>query len=152
PGGLFPQIQDVPIHIRGSYARLGPVVARRLPRFFAGDAQPPIRDGSGRRELARWVASAENPLTARVIVNRVWQWHFGEGLVRTPSNFGMLSEPPSHPRLLDWLTARFVADGWCLKTLHRRIMRSAAYRRAGAVDRDELARDPENRWLGRFAA
>ena len=110
PGGLFPKIQDVPIHIRGSYARLGPVVARRLPRFFAGDAQPPIREGSGRRELARWVASPANPLTARVIVNRVWQWHFGEGLVRTPSNFGMLSEPPSHPKLLDWLAARFV-DG-----------------------------------------
>jgi hypothetical protein len=152
PGGLFPKIQDVPVHIRGSYARLGPVVARRLPRFFAGDAQPPIRKGSGRRELARWVASAANPLTARVIVNRVWQWHFGEGLVRTPSNFGMLSEPPSHPRLLDRLAARFVEDGWLLKKLHRRIMLSAAYRRASVVERDALSRDPENRWLGRFSA
>ena len=120
PGGLFPKVQDVPIHIRGSYARLGPVVGRRLPRFFAGDAQPPIRSGSGRHELARWVASAANPLTARVIVNRVWQWHFGEGLVRTPNNFGMLSESPTHPKLLDRLAARFVADGWSLKTLHRR--------------------------------
>jgi cytochrome c553 len=152
PGGLFSKIQDVPVHIRGSYTRLGPVVARRLPRFFAGDAQPPIRAGSGRRELARWVASAANPLTARVIVNRVWQWHFGDGLVRTPSNFGMLSEPPSHPKLLDWLAARFVADGWSLKTLHRSIMLSAAYRRASVVDRDEVSRDPENRWLGRFSA
>ena len=98
PGGLFPKIQDVPIHIRGSYARLGPIVARRMPRFFAGESQPPIREGSGRRELARWIASPANPLTARVIVNRVWQWHFGEGLVRTPSNFGTRSEPPSHPR------------------------------------------------------
>jgi Protein of unknown function (DUF1553)/Protein of unknown function (DUF1549)/Planctomycete cytochrome C len=152
PGGMFPGIQDVPVHIRGSYTRLGPVVARRLPRFFADDAQPPIREGSGRRELARWVASAANPLTARVIVNRVWQWHFGEGLVRTPSNFGMLSEPPSQPKLLDWLAARFIEDGWSLKKLHRRIMLSAAYRRAGIVGRDDLSRDPENRWLGRFSA
>ena len=151
PGGLFPRIQDVPIHIRGSYARLGPIVARRLPRFFAGDAQPPIREGSGRRELARWVASATNPLTARVIVNRVWQWHFGEGLVRTPSNFGMRSEPPSHPKLLDWLAARFVDDGWSLKKLHRRIMLSAAYRRSSVAARDQISRDPDNRWLGRFA-
>jgi len=151
PGGLFPRIQDVPVHIRGSYARLGPVVARRMPRFFAGAAQPTIRVGSGRRELARWVAAAANPLTARVIVNRVWQWHFGAGLVRTPSNFGMLSEPPTHPKLLDWLAARFVDDGWSLKKLHRRIMSSAAYRRASVVGRDQLARDPENRWLARFS-
>ncbi len=151
PGGLFPRIQDVPIHIRGSYARLGPIVARRLPRFFAGDAQPPILEGSGRRELARWVASAKNPLTARVIVNRVWHWHFGEGLVRTPSNFGMRSEVPSHPKLLDWMAARFVDDGWSLKKLHRRIMLSTAYRRSSVAARDQIARDPENRALGRFA-
>ena len=112
PGGLFPRIQDVPIHIRGSYTRLGAVVARRLPRFLAGESQPAIVSGSGRRELAGWVASKKNPLTARVIVNRVWQWHFGDGLVRTPSNFGLRSEPPTHPALLDWLAARFVADGW----------------------------------------
>jgi hypothetical protein len=124
PGGLFPKIQDVPIHIRGSYAKLGPIVARRLPRFLAGETQPPMREGSGRRELAHWVASAKYPLTTRVIVNRIWQWHFGEGLVRTPSNFGMRSETPSHPRLLDWLAARFVDDGWSLKKLHRRIMLS----------------------------
>jgi hypothetical protein len=124
PGGLFPKIQDVPIHIRGSYAKLGPIVARRLPRFLAGETQPPMREGSGRRELAHWVASAKNPLTARVIVNRIWPWHFGEGLVRTPSNFGMRSETPSHPRLLDWLAARFVDDGWSLKKRHRRIMLS----------------------------
>ncbi len=86
-----------------------------------------------------------------MIVNRVWQWHFGEGLVRTPNNFGMRSEPPSHPELLDWLAARFVEDGWSLKKLHRRIMLSAAYRQSSVVARDQLARDPENRWLGRFS-
>jgi hypothetical protein len=151
PGGLFPGIQDVPIHVRGSYARRGPIVGRRLPRFLAGDAQAPIREGSGRRELARWVASSSNPLTARVIVNRVWHWHFGEGLVRTPSNLGMRSEPPSHPGLLDWLAARFVQDGWSLKKLHRRIMLTSAYRRSSVVPRDQLSRDPENRLLGRFS-
>ncbi len=148
PGGLFPKIQDVPIHVRGSYAKLGPIVARHLPRFLAGRSQAPIREGSGRLELARWVASPKNPLTARVIVNRVWQWHFGEGLVPTPSNLGMRSEPPSHPKLLDWLAARFVDDGWSLKKLHRRIMISAAYRRSSVAARDHISRDPDNRELG----
>jgi hypothetical protein len=152
PGGLFPGIQDVPIHIRGSYARLGPVVERRFPKFFAGDAQAPIKNGSGRRELADWVASKDNPLTARVIVNRVWQWHFGEGLVRTPSNFGKLGEAPTHPELLDWLTAKFLEDGWSLKSLHRRIIGSATYQQASQVTRDQADHDPETRWLGRFAA
>ena len=152
PGGLFPNIQDVPVHIRGSYTRLGPVIPRRMPAFFAGDSQPPITQGSGRRELAAWIASKENPLTARVIVNRVWQWHFGEGLVRTPNNFGLNSEPPSHQALLDWLAAQFVEDGWSLKRLHRRIMLSAAYQRSSTIPRHQVARDPENRWLARFSA
>ncbi len=152
PGGLFPNIQDVPIHLRGSYAKLGEIVPRRMPAFFAGDSQQSIRQGSGRRELADWVASKNNPLTARVIVNRVWQWHFGEGLVRTPNNFGLLSEPPSHPPLLDWLAAQFIDDGWSLKKLHRRVMLSAAYQRASAYPQHGAARDPENRWLARFSA
>jgi hypothetical protein len=151
PGGLFPKVQDVPLHVRGSYTRLGPVVPRGMPKFFAGDNQPKITTGSGRRELAAWVASEKNPLTARVIVNRVWQWHFGAGLVRTPNNFGLLSEPPSHPELLDWLATQFVEDGWSLKKLHQRIVLSATYRQSSATGRDTLARDPENRWLGRFA-
>ena len=87
-----------------------------------------------------------------MIVNRVWQWHFGAGLVRTPSNFGLRSEPPTHPALLDWLAARFVADGWSLKKLHRRIMLSAAYQEASVVSREQLDQDPDNRWLGRFSA
>jgi len=150
PGGLFPKIQDVPVHVRGSYTCLGPVVPRGLPTFFAGDKQPKIATGSGRKELADWVASKDNPLTARVIVNRVWQWHFGTGLVRTPNNFGLLSEPPSHPELLDWLAATFVADGWSLKKLHRRIVLSEAYQRSSAAAPEALTRDPDNRWLGRF--
>ncbi len=150
PGGLFPKIQDVPLHVRGSYTRLGPVVPRGMPRFFAGDTQPRITGGSGRRELADWVVSKGNPLTARVIVNRVWHWHFGAGLVRTPNNFGTLSEPPSHPELLDWLATKFVEDGWSLKALQRRLVLSVTYRQSSLVPRDLLARDPENRWLGRF--
>jgi hypothetical protein len=152
PGGLFPNIQDVPIHIRGSYARLGPLVPRRLPRFLAGDHQQPIEQGaSGRMELARWIASAENPLTARVIVNRIWQHHFGAGLVRTPSNFGKLGEPPTHAALLDWLAAELVADGWSLKQLHRQIVLSAAYQQSSIGARDALRTDPDNRRLARFA-
>jgi len=155
PGGLFPGIQDVPIHIRGSYTRMGAVVPRRMPSFFAGDSQQPIGSGSGRRELAAWVTSKHNPLTARVIVNRVWQWHFGAGLVRTPNNFGLLSEPPSHPALLDWLAARFIEDGWSLKKLHRRIMLSATYRQASNRQEgkeQQPDQDPDNRWLSRFSA
>src|SRR6185369_12712505 len=129
-----------------------PVVPRRMPAFFAGDSQPAITNGSGRRELAAWIASKENPLTSRVIVNRIWQWHFGEDLVRTPNNFGLRSEPPSHPALLDWLAAQFVDDGWSLKSLHRRILLSSAYQRGSTVPRDQFARDPDNRRLGRFAA
>jgi hypothetical protein len=152
PGGLFTNIQDVPIHIRGSYTRLGPVVGRRMPAFFMGNSQPPITQSSGRRELAAWVASKDNPLTARVIVNRVWQWHFGEGLVRTPNNFGLLSEIPLHQSLVNWLAAQFVEDGWSLKKLHRRIMLSATYQQASVIARTVAARDPDNRWFGRFSA
>jgi len=146
PGGLFPNVQDVPIHVRGSYARLGPVVGRRLPAFFA--SQAPITNGSGRLELASWISTSTNPLTARVMVNRVWQWHFGQGLVITPNNFGLNSGSPSHPELLDWLAAQFVEDGWSLKKLHRRILLSAAYQRATHVPGS--GQDPENRWLTQF--
>lgn len=149
-GGLFPNIQDVPVHIRGSYNRLGTVVPRRMPRFLAGDNQPLIATGSGRRELANWVSSKDNPLTSRVIVNRVWQWHFGEGLARTPSNLGKLGEKPSHPALLDWLAAKFVEQGWSIKTLHRMIMTSAAYQQVSQVPPLIAAKDPENVWLGRY--
>ncbi|HEX3152183.1 MAG TPA: PSD1 and planctomycete cytochrome C domain-containing protein [Gemmataceae bacterium] len=150
PGGLFPKIQDVPLHIRGSYTRLGPIVPRGMPTFFAGRQQPKIASGSGRLELANWVASKGNPLTARVIVNRIWQGHFGTGLVRTANNFGLLSEPPTHPELLDWLATKFVEDGWSLKKLHRRILLSATYQQSSVAPAEAIARDPENRWLGRF--
>ncbi|HVC99047.1 MAG TPA: DUF1549 and DUF1553 domain-containing protein, partial [Pirellulales bacterium] len=109
---LYPGIDDVAIHVRGSYDQLSERVPRQLPEALTQGAQTSIGSGSGRLELARWLASAENPLTARVLVNRLWQHHFGEGIVRTPSNFGVMGERPSHPELLDFLASRFVESGW----------------------------------------
>jgi cytochrome c551/c552 len=103
-----------------------------------------------RRALAEWLASPENPLTARVMVNRVWQYHFGRGLVATPSDFGSRGAPPSHPELLDSLANAFLADGWSLKKLHRRIMLSAAYRRSGRPTPGVAEKDPENQFLSHF--
>jgi hypothetical protein len=110
----------------------------------------PGRSGSGRRlALAQWLTRADHPLAARVMVNRIWQHHFGRGLVATPNDYGRLGEKPSHPELLDWLSARFVKDGWSLKAMHRRIVGSAAYRRSAA--HPDLAagrlKDPDNRLL-----
>jgi hypothetical protein len=147
---LFPGCQDARIHVRGSYSRLGERVARRVPRVLAGPNPPSITAGSGRLELARWIASADHPLTARVMVNRVWQHHFGEGLVRTPSNFGALGTPPTHPELLDYLATQFVASGWSVKAMHRLILLSAAYRQASKVRPDTLRLDPNNLLLGRM--
>jgi hypothetical protein len=149
PGGLFTGIQDVPVHVRGSYTRLGPIVPRHLPGIF-GERPAPITKGSGRLDLARWIARADNPMTARMLVNRVWQHHFGAGIVGTPSNFGKLGARPSHPELLDWLADRFVRDGWSIKDLHRRILLSAVYQQSGVADPESLRQDPENRWLGRM--
>ena len=106
---------------------------------------------TGRRlALAKWIASPDNPLTARVIVNRIWQYHFGRGLVRSPSNFGFAGDPPTHPQLLDWLAAELVAGGWRLKALHKTILLSAAYRAASAAQPEALAADPLNDALWRF--
>ncbi len=107
PESTHAGIHDVKVHIRGSYLRLGDLVPRRFPVVLAGEKQPPITRDSGRVELANWLASPKHPLTGRVIVNRVWRHHFGEGIVRTPSNFGFLGERPTHPELLDWLAATF---------------------------------------------
>ena len=150
PQSAWAGIADAPVLVRGRYDRRGPVVPRRFPRILAGDDQPPVTRGSGRLELARRIASPSNPLTARVIVNRVWQNHFGEGLVRTPNNFGKLGEKPALPELLDFLATEFVRSGWSIKSLHRAIMLSSAYQRSCEAPAGLAKADPENQWLGRM--
>jgi hypothetical protein len=125
-------------------------VPRGFPRILAGDDSAKISEGSGRAELARWVASAANPMTARVMVNRLWQWHFGEGIVRTPNNFGKLGTPPTHPELLDWLAGEFVRSGWSMKSMHRRIMLSATYQQDSEGEPETKKADPDNLLFGRM--
>ena len=148
---------DAKVLVRGNPQSPGVEAPRQyLTALRAADAQPFPKDQSGRQQLAELIASPSNPLTARVIVNRVWAWHFGQGLVRTPSDFGLRGEPPTHPELLDWLAARFMADGWSLKKLHAIIMQSHVYQQASALPAGpaspESARaiDADNRLLWRF--
>jgi cytochrome c553 len=164
-------VHDVRIHIRGNYDRLGDLAPRGFPAVLGGEREAPITQGSGRLELAKWVTKPDNPLTARVIVNRVWQHHFGEGLVRTPSNFGALGLRPTHPELLDWLAATFVARdegkgmrdetanrgsssliphpsslrfGWSLKKLHKLMMLSEAYQQSNKPGKEAMQKDAGN--------
>ena len=152
-------IHDVRVHIRGRYDRLGDMVPRHFPIIVAGEKQPAITQGSGRLDLAKWLVSASNPLPARVMVNRIWQHHFGDGIVRTPSNFGFLGDRPSNPALLDWLAYEFrqpvtasdpYACGWSMKRMHRLIMLSAVYRQSSHLDPAAMRIDPDNRYFGRF--
>ncbi len=140
---------DAPVLIRGNPSTPGVKVPRHFLTVLGGDRNP-FAHGSGRLDLARAVASADNPLTARVMVNRVWQHHFGTGLVATSSNFGALGERPSHPDLLDWLARRFIDSGWSLKTLHREIMLSSTYRQSSRFDSSGHAKDPQNVLLWRM--
>ena len=142
-----PQPMQPVVFLRGNPNNHGPAVPRQAPEVIAGANRKPFAQGSGRLELARAITSPENPLTARVMVNRIWVGHFGSGLVRTPSDFGIRSDPPTHPELLDWLATTFVKDGWSVKRLHRQIMLSATYQQSSAVSAEQYKRDPENRWL-----
>jgi hypothetical protein len=138
--------EDIAVHIRGSHMNLGTLVSRRVPQVLAGEEPPQITDqASGRLELARWMTREDHPLTARVMVNRVWRWHFGQGLVRSVDNFGTTGDRPEHGPLLDHLALRFMADGWSVKSLHREIMLSAAYRMSTAYDPRAAELDPDNR-------
>jgi hypothetical protein len=143
--------RDLKIYLQGNPTKLGDVAPRSLPMVLTGGTRQPISTkGSGRAELAQGIASRDNPLTARVIVNRIWRGHFGFGLVRTPSNFGQLGDAPTHPELLDTLAVRFMDTGWSLKSLHREIMLSATYQQSSAFRADGMEIDPENRWLWRM--
>lgn len=134
---------DPYIYIRGSSGNRGKTVPRQFLEYFSTNRKP-FTKGSGRLELARAIANPNNPLTARVIVNRVWAHHFGRGLVLTPSDFGLRTDPPSHPKLLDWLSTKFMKEGWSIKKLHRVIMTSATYQQSSNDRPEYLQVDPEN--------
>ncbi|CAA9399713.1 MAG: hypothetical protein AVDCRST_MAG64-1637, partial [uncultured Phycisphaerae bacterium] len=145
------RVADTPVLIRGDHTAPGQVVPRRFPVAIAGAAQPTLSPGqSGRLDLANWLTRPDHPLTSRVMVNRIWRWHFGRGLVRTPDNFGRLGEQPDNPALLDWLARRFVESGWSVKAMHRLIMSSSTYQMSAAAPDAHLAQlDPENRLQSR---
>jgi hypothetical protein len=151
PGTRHAGFRDAHVFLRGNHKRLGKVVPRRFPVVLAGERQGPIARGSGRLELARWLARPDHPLTARVMVNRLWQHHFGEGLVRTANNFGERGERPTHPELLDYLADQFVRSGGSVKALHRLVLLSSAYRQGTRASAATLAADPDNRLLGRMS-
>lgn len=151
--------KTLPIHIRGSYLTLGKETERGFPEVMRTSFTKPVLPAkqSGRLELARWMASSEHPLTARVMANRVWRWHFGRGIVGSTDNFGVLGDKPSHPALLDWLARTFIEDGWSVKDMHRLIMKSSAYQMASthpsagqpSSAADPALVDPENKLLWR---
>jgi len=151
--------RDTNVYIRGDKNKLGPVAPRRFIGILSGTDRKPFTNGSGRLELAQSIASKDNPMTARVAMNRLWLKHFGEGIVSTPDDLGNMSEKPSHPELLDWLATDFMKNGWTFKRMHRQILLSATYRqdsnpnvnplvaKKGAVD--PLKIDAPNRLLWR---
>ncbi|MDP6442425.1 MAG: PSD1 and planctomycete cytochrome C domain-containing protein [Pirellulaceae bacterium] len=144
------------VHVRGNRFRQGEVAPRRFLQIIAGENHDPIlRPVSGRLELARWIAANGHPLTARVIVNRIWQSHFGRGIVATSDNFGARGSAPSHPRLLDYLARRFMESNWSIKRLHGDIMMSQCYRQSAFAEPPGRAKaielDPDNRLLWRFS-
>jgi len=142
----LPQPANLRVLLRGNYRTPGAETPRRFLQIIAGSGHPPLQTkGSGRLELARWIASAEHPLTARVMVNRIWQHHFGRGLVATSDNFGRLGEPPSHPELLDWLARRFIESGWSMKAMHRLMLLSSTYQQSCVENATAQQIDPENR-------
>jgi hypothetical protein len=141
PGTPHEGFHDAAVYLRGNHAKPGKMVPRGFPRALAGSQQPAIREGSGRRELARWLTQPDHPLTARVMVNRIWQHHFGFGLVRTSANFGARGEHPSHPELLDYLAGRSVSSGWSIKQMHRLMTLSSTYQQsAQATGRPRVSR------------
>ena len=138
------------VQIKGDPERLGPEVPRRFPTVLGGQMLPADAKGSGRLELAEWITDPKNPLFARVMANRVWQYHFGKGIVRTASNFGVLGQPPTHPELLDWLASRFTEEKFSLKAMHRLVMLSRTYRQASGENETNAKLDVANDSLWRF--
>ncbi|MBL8235246.1 MAG: DUF1553 domain-containing protein, partial [Bryobacterales bacterium] len=142
---------DLPIHLRGNHLTLGDQVPRRFLRVIAGEKTPAIAPGqSGRLELARWLTDPAHPLTARVMVNRIWRWHFGRGIVGSVDNFGRLGDAPSNQPLLDWLARRFQDSGWSIKQMHRLIMLSSTYQMSATYNAAAFQSDPDNQLLWRM--
>ena len=144
------EVVDQPVFIRGSHHNHGEIVPKAFPVVLAGRNQTPVKQGSGRRELADWLVTGNAALTSRVMVNRIWLWHFGEGLVRTPNNFGKVGENPTHPALLDYLAREFIDTGWSVKQMHRLIMTSRTYQTSSRPSADALKLDPRNDLWSRF--
>jgi cytochrome c553 len=138
------------VFIRGDYNSPGEDAPKSFPAILAPYDTKPAFKGSGRLQLAEWMTQPDHPLTARVMANRIWQWHFGEGLVRTPDNFGKTGERPTHPELLDHLARQFVRSGWSIKAIHRLIMLSSAYQMSSDNPNIAADADPDNRLLTRF--
>jgi len=139
------------VFLRGDYHSLGdPVEPTVLSILRLNAPAPPVKTKSGRLELADWIVDPRNPLPPRVIVNRIWQGHFGTGIVRTPDNFGRLGDRPSNPELLDYLAQTFVDNGWSIKKMHRLIMLSSTYQLSAAYDAQKQNKDPEDRLLSRY--
>ena len=139
------------VFLRGNPSSPGDFVAKRFPVVFANDDAPPVVEGSGRLALAGWITKPGHPTTARVMVNRIWQWHFGEGLVNTPNNFGLTGAKPTHPALLDYLARRFIESGGSMKSMHRLMMNSSTYQMSSRVDERAWSADPDNRLWSRFS-
>ena len=146
----MPTAMEPVVFLRGNPGNRGPKVPRQYLEVVSTGPRVPFKEGSGRLELADAIASKQNPLTARVFVNRVWLQYFGKGLVTSPSDFGVRTDPPSHPELLDHLARRFMDDGWSVKKLHRMIVLSNTYRQSSARNKAAEAVDPENRLLARM--
>ena len=145
------KIEDIPIHTRGSHWTLGAIAPRGVLSAVPGVKAPEIPQGqSGRLQLAQWMTDPKHPLTSRVIVNRIWRWHFGRGIVPTVDNFGRLGEKPTHPELLDYLATKFVANGWSMKKLHKEILLTEAFQMSSDFDAKAAEADPENVYLWRM--
>ena len=136
---------NIHIHIRGNHKNLGKKVPRGTLGVISGGFPKLVSEGSGRLQLAHWLANPENPLSARVMVNRIWKHHFGQGLVRSVDNFGRMGELPTHPKLLDFLAYKFVENNWSVKALHRSILLSSTYRMSSKADKRAEFIDPENK-------
>ena len=144
------EIVDQRLHIRGDHHNPGEHVPKGFPVILGGRDEPPVGAGSGRLALANWLTRPNHPLTARVMVNRIWQWHFGEGIVTTPNNFGTTGTRPTHPELLDLLAGHFVRSGWSIKAMHRLMMLSSVYQASSSVADEQDRLDPENKLLSHF--